>query len=96
MGPTPRPSPWSYISTRALPELPDDFAGCYFFPFKHQNQGDIDEAVRHIRDLERTITSGDESRSAVLAGLGDAVALKPGAFGFSVDLKKAFRALAKR
>lgn len=89
--------PGLFLSRKPLANLKPDDDGCFYIPFETQDAKGVAEVIRRIRGLAHETLSSDfanrsEPKTESLAKrFGDALELKPGIWGFKIDLRKLFQ-----
>ena len=83
------------ISTKPMKEINTDTEQCVYVPFIEKSPESIAETLKKARDLTyhalmQAELSHRNNQASLARRIGDSVELKPGIFGFRVDLKKLF------
>ncbi len=89
--------PGLFISKEPISKLSGTIENCYLVPFEGKNKQAVRKAAQTIRELANETISWDFAhqnngieRQSFGSRLNDAVELKPGIFGFRIDLRKLF------
>jgi len=87
--------PGLLISTVPLAQLENSSEECYFVPFDLRSRFMVADTIRKARGLinkELSIkrTHRDNEVKPLYRRIGEAIELKPGLWGFAIDLKKLF------
>lgn len=89
--------PGLFLSRKPLANLKPDDDGCIYIPFETKDAKGVAEVIQRIRGLAYDTLSSDfanrsEPETESLAKrFGDALELKPGIWGFRIDLRKLFQ-----
>lgn len=90
--------PGLFISKEPLSKLTSTSDSCFFVSFEGQSRRDVLTAAKTIRKLADETISWDFAhqnsgikRQSFGSRLDDALELKPGIFGFRIDLRRLFR-----
>jgi hypothetical protein len=89
--------PGLFLSRKPLADLEPDGDGCVYIPFETQGAKGVAEVIQRIRGLAYDTLSSyfanqSEPKTVSLAKrFGDALELKPGIWGFKIDLRKLFQ-----
>lgn len=89
--------PGLFLSRKPLAKLEPDDDGCIYVTFKTQDAKGVAEVIRRIRGVAyETLSSDFAKRSepkpeSLAKRFGAALELKPGIWGFKIDLRKLFQ-----
>lgn len=89
--------PGLFLSQKPIIALKPDDIGCVYIPFKKQDAKSVAEVIQSVRGIANNTLSWDfatqyQSETKSIGGrLFDALEIKPGIWGFKLDLKKFFK-----
>lgn len=88
--------PGLFLSRKPIANLEPNDDGCLYIPFEKQDAKGVAEVIRRVRGIANNTVNWDfaaqyQPKAKSFGGrLVDAIEIKPGIWGFKLDLKKLF------